>query len=496
MNQKFKVNSVCRDVVKKEQVMEWRIAGCNEASSYLIDPFSEDAPPAHIIRSTEGLIDGKKWSVEAYVERISIQESEEMKHNVRLKFFVNDDGKCPNNCYQFEVEYDDFSERSYYLRNSSGSGRVLKSSENDPLLETGFGIKRWKPETGNCDSLGNPIENEDEFTLTIWCMKLSFDVDTEREVEKSLLDDTDLENGFEKVDITAASSEISVIQNEATDEETEHNNPDEAELVGASISTIVNQATKCVESEKEAPPMKEMDTQVGDLSYEFEDSFSYEEAAEELVEEAVEQNEDKAAVEPVKQTAVEPEPVEQKAEESEPQQNAAAKSIRLVSPVVSGSETYEKVSNHSTASRWTDDSSDDEEEFTPDQKTANAHVVKRIRKIYLVKMKQIAETSSRLLVTAARVSQSPNELLDGLNLRKFFPPQQFNFAELLSESCRSLGAQMTSKNFVEIWQIAKELKADELKEMVIKYVVENRERLTYDESMTSDLMLEVVRAIG
>jgi hypothetical protein len=59
------------------------------------------------------------------------------------------------------------------------------------------------------------------------------------------------------------------------------------------------------------------------------------------------------------------------------------------------------------------DGSDSEESFDmaeeidrlrPGYKMSNLELTKRIRKIYLEKMKQIADTSSRLLVTAARVS--------------------------------------------------------------------------------------------
>jgi hypothetical protein len=40
-----------------------------------------------------------------------------------------------------------------------------------------------------------------------------------------------------------------------------------------------------------------------------------------------------------------------------------------------------------------------------------------------------------------------------------------------------------------------ELNAYELKQSVIRYVVQNRERLNYDTRVTSDLMLEVVRSL-
>jgi hypothetical protein len=82
-----------------------------------------------------------------------------------------------------------------------------------------------------------------------------------------------------------------------------------------------------------------------------------------------------------------------------------------------------------------------------------------------------------------------------MSLRLNFSSLQFNFEELLNESCRSLAAQLTSDNFVEIWKIACELEAKELKNLVIKYIADNRARLNYDERMSSDLMIEVVRAI-
>lgn len=46
----------------------------------------------------------------------------------------------------------------------------------------------------------------------------------------------------------------------------------------------------------------------------------------------------------------------------------------------------------------------EDDKLKPEYKMSNMELTKRIRKIYLVKMKQIADTSSRLLVTAARVS--------------------------------------------------------------------------------------------
>jgi hypothetical protein len=67
---------------------------------------------------------------------------------------------------------------------------------------------------------------------------------------------------------------------------------------------------------------------------------------------------------------------------------------------------------------------------------------------------------------------------------------------LLSESVISFSAQISAQNFTEVWKIAVELESADLKKAVVDYVVKNRERLTYDVRMSSDLMLEVVRAIG
>jgi hypothetical protein len=50
------------------------------------------------------------------------------------------------------------------------------------------------------------------------------------------------------------------------------------------------------------------------------------------------------------------------------------------------------------------DMSQEADRMRPGYKMSNIELTRRIKKIYLVKMKQIAETSSRLLVTAARVS--------------------------------------------------------------------------------------------
>jgi hypothetical protein len=125
----------------------------------------------------------------------------------------------------------------------------------------------------------------------------------------------------------------------------------------------------------------------------------------------------------------------------------------------------------SSGSKLTTSESDDDV-FFPETKPENLNVMKRIQNIYLVKMEQIAETSARLLVTAARNG----------------------FAQLLTETSNSFAAQMTPENFTEIWDIARELKAEPLKKAVVDYVVTNRERITYNPKMTSELMLEVVKA--
>lgn len=54
---------------------------------------------------------------------------------------------------------------------------------------------------------------------------------------------------------------------------------------------------------------------------------------------------------------------------------------------------------------------------------------------------------------------------------------------------------MTVDNFAEIWNIAKELRIGYLKELVIKFVLENRQNISYSNQVPSDLMLDVVRAI-
>lgn len=133
--------------------------------------------------------------------------------------------------------------------------------------------------------------------------------------------------------------------------------------------------------------------------------------------------------------------------------------------------------------------------YNAEEKCDNARVTRKIQKIYLIKMRQIAETSARMLVTAARVSQrtlSPFDLSINDDLFYF---QQNEFNQLLAETCKSFAAQITPTTFLQVWEIANELKAEPLKKHVIDYIAQNRDRLNYDSRMPSDLMLEVVRAV-
>jgi hypothetical protein len=63
--------------------------------------------------------------------------------------------------------------------------------------------------------------------------------------------------------------------------------------------------------------------------------------------------------------------------------------------------------------------SDDINKLHPNYKMSNYELTRRIRRIYLVKMKELADTSSRLLVTAARVSQ--REVFPLTSFNGFFP---------------------------------------------------------------------------
>lgn len=52
---------------------------------------------------------------------------------------------------------------------------------------------------------------------------------------------------------------------------------------------------------------------------------------------------------------------------------------------------------------------------------------------------------------------------------------------------------MTFTNFTEIWDIATELKAYELKKMVVQFVVDNHEHLVNDDRIAPELMMDVFR---
>lgn len=59
----------------------------------------------------------------------------------------------------------------------------------------------------------------------------------------------------------------------------------------------------------------------------------------------------------------------------------------------------------------------------------------------------------------------------------------------------SFAAQITSKNFTDIWEIANKLDIQALKDKIVQFVVANRDKLTYDQKMTPELMVDVVKAM-
>lgn len=63
-----------------------------------------------------------------------------------------------------------------------------------------------------------------------------------------------------------------------------------------------------------------------------------------------------------------------------------------------------RVKNSSDQANESDETSDEEEEISPGQK--NDKITRRIRNVYLTKMKQVADASSRLFLAAATVSSS------------------------------------------------------------------------------------------
>jgi hypothetical protein len=97
-------------------------------------------------------------------------------------------------------------------------------------------------------------------------------------------------------------------------------------------------------------------------------------------------------------------------------------------------------SSSSRTSRDLDDSdseesiamSDEINKLHPNYKMSNCELTNRIRRIYLIKMRELADTSSRLLVTAARVSQ-----------RQVFPITSFNGfspSRTISPTCSRIAA--------------------------------------------------------
>lgn len=114
-------------------------------------------------------------------------------------------------------------------------------------------------------------------------------------------------------------------------------------------------------------------------------------------------------------------------------------------------------------------------------------VTDRICNLYLEKMRQIAKHSAALLVTSAQVNTTSQNKLNQTN---FTCVWQHKFQPLLNDCCASFAAQISPENFNEIWSIGKELKAEELKTHVIKWVAENPQQFIFD-IFCPELILEV-----
>lgn len=119
-------------------------------------------------------------------------------------------------------------------------------------------------------------------------------------------------------------------------------------------------------------------------------------------------------------------------------------------------------------------------------------LTKVITDIYIENMRQVADTSAALLVSAARVSKNNQvNLTENLNFYYHF---QNEHKVLLSECISSLASQLNSTNFTQIWEVAKRLELKTLQSQVIEFVINNRDKIRYDEKISPELMLQIVRA--
>lgn len=179
----------------------------------------------------------------------------------------------------------------------------------------------------------------------------------------------------------------------------------------------------------------------------------------------------------------------QESAESEKQIESLIESA--VTPVIKSS-SEESSSPESIPS---ESSGDAERKRSKKQGAINKNLCKRVQKIYMIKMRQIAETSARLFVTSARVCLTTNDIVESTFITLISFPQN-KYGQLLVDTSNSLAAQLTQETFVEMWKIAGELEVEPLKKAIISYVVANRGRLTYSNEVPSDLMADLVKAIN
>lgn len=143
----------------------------------------------------------------------------------------------------------------------------------------------------------------------------------------------------------------------------------------------------------------------------------------------------------------------------------------------------------------------------PIPKMSDTELAEKISDIYLQKMRQVADTSGRLMVSAARVSffylfycdLLKNEGKKSWKFHKtqILPPfhSQNKLSDLLDDCTNSLAGQITVKNFFDIWEIAIKLNLPELKQKVITFFAANRSKVHYDSKISPEFMLSYVKAM-
>lgn len=342
MSKVVKCVSKCRDVVTEEQDMEWEIFGYSSASS----SFNKE----QFFYQSHYLM--PKQVVRSVEGSIGGQ-----------KWFV--EATIEQTWNSFHWQFHHVVKFKFFVADSGKSLNtcyqfVVNQNEKSFVIRNNSGRECLLESDPNDPLLllGSKLNEDDFYTFKIRCIKMAFDADTALKstiVPLACISD-DILGKF-----SCHSSDISILHDGTNTTENESQMYQEEEVILASFFDAPGDKIEPVK-------IKETETL------------------------AAQNDDSRAEIETLRQ-------------DSESLRNDS-KLSNHTEPSTSSSNTLGFSTDGSFTSQNTEETSDEEEKFMPGQRTKNADIVKRIRKVYLAKMRQVAETSSRLMVTAARVSRS------------------------------------------------------------------------------------------